>query len=101
MNVSCPIERSPFASRSVIEHLARGVGAVAFIVFAVHVADAGNWKAMVGAPASLIGALVLMRGCPTCWVMGLIATFSDRSRPINDQNPKHETSDWQTIGQKN
>ena len=85
MTLSCSIERSPFASRSVAEHVARGVGAAALIVLAIRLADSGGWLAAGGAPASLIGALVLMRGCPTCWIVGMIGTIIDRSRTKLDR----------------
>lgn len=80
MTLSCIVERSPFASRSITEHLARGAGAVALIVLAIRFADSGGWLAIGGAPTTLIGALVLMRGCPTCWIVGLVGTIADRSR---------------------
>ena len=103
MTLSCSIERSPFASCSVAEHVARGVGAAALIVLAIRLADSGGGLAIGGAPASLIGALVLMRGCPTCWIVGMIGTIADRSRtkldrlgpaqPVESNRPEYKIFD--------
>jgi hypothetical protein len=62
----------PFASASIARHLARG--AVGFtLIGAAFVLAAG------GAPLALAlvvpGALAL-RGCPTCWLVGLAQTVS-------------------------
>lgn len=62
---------SMFASRTVAEHLLRGVLGLALVVVAL--AQAGDH------PAALLLALpavVLWRGCPTCWALGLAATLS-------------------------
>ena len=64
-----------FASRSLFEHLARGaIGATCL---------AG---AVVFGPDHLLAwglvpiALVALRGCPTCWTLGLIETITRRHR---------------------
>jgi hypothetical protein len=54
-------------SRSVTVHLLRGFGAIALIVLAVLYGEANLWLL----PPLLIGAVVLMLGCPTCWLLGL------------------------------
>ncbi len=69
-----------FCSRSVSIHLLRGVAAIAAIVLAVIYGQDRIWLA---APL-LIGAVVLMRGCPMCWLTGLFETMaarSDKQRP--------------------
>ena len=62
----------PFASASVARHLARG--AVGFTLIGAAFALAAG-----GAPIALAlvvpGALAL-RGCPTCWLVGLAQTIS-------------------------
>jgi hypothetical protein len=61
---------SPFASRSVPVHYARGVvGLLAAVAAVLGVA--------LGAPAALLLLLVTVaawRGCPTCWAVGLMQT---------------------------
>jgi hypothetical protein len=62
----------PFASESLARHLARG--AVGFTLIGAAFALAAG-----GAPIALAlvvpGALAL-RGCPTCWLVGLAQTIS-------------------------
>ncbi|CAA9369208.1 MAG: hypothetical protein AVDCRST_MAG47-999 [uncultured Nocardioidaceae bacterium] len=60
-----------FASRSVTEHLVRGVVGLVLVVLSLAYAGAH--------PAALLGlvpAAVAWRGCPTCWALGLAATVS-------------------------
>ena len=58
-----------FASRSVPVHLARGLIGLVLVVVALAMASASAfWLLLVPL------AVVLWRGCPTCWTMGLIAT---------------------------
>jgi hypothetical protein len=64
-------------SRSVSIHLLRGVAALALIVGAVLFSGYGA----VGSGLAVVGALLLLRGCPMCWLIGLIETIShSRSR---------------------
>ena len=63
-----------FCSRSVSIHLLRGVGAVAMLALAILYGSERAWLV----PPLLIGAVVLMRGCPMCWLMGLFETISAR-----------------------
>ena len=67
-------QRAPLASGSVREHLFRGaVGLTAAILAIVLAAVTG--------PISLVLLLVTAfawRGCPTCWVVGLLGTLAAR-----------------------
>jgi hypothetical protein len=68
-----PAPRS-FASRSVAVHLARGAIAVAaFVGAAIGSTVVGAW-ALLLAPVGLVA----LRGCPTCWIVGLLETLSNR-----------------------
>jgi hypothetical protein len=65
-------EQSAFASTSVARHLTRGAIGFGLIGSAVALVP------VVG-PASLLLAppgLVALRGCPTCWMVGLMETIS-------------------------
>ena len=63
-----------YCSRSVSVHLLRGLGAVALIMAAF--AFAGDYVWLW--PILLIGAVVLLGGCPMCWTVGLIETIARR-----------------------
>ncbi len=58
-----------FASRSVAVHLVRGVLGLVALVAGIALASQSGWWLLL-----LPLTVVLWRGCPTCWVMGLIAT---------------------------
>jgi hypothetical protein len=61
-----------FASSTVARHLLRGALGLALLVGSV------VWASASG-PAALLLALpgfVLLRGCPTCWALGLAQTIS-------------------------
>jgi hypothetical protein len=65
-----------FCSRSISVHLLRGLGAVALVALAIMVGGDHLWLV----PPLVIGALVLMRGCPMCWLMGLVETATLRRK---------------------
>jgi hypothetical protein len=62
---------TPLASRSVRRHWVRGAAGLAALV-------AGVVAAAIGAPAALVPSVfvtvALWRGCPTCWLIGLVQT---------------------------
>lgn len=61
-----------FASRSLGEHLLRGLvgaGALISVPFAL---GSRPWLALLAVPI----AFVALRGCPSCWLMGLIETVA-------------------------
>ena len=58
-----------FASRSVTVHVVRGVlGLLALVAGIALASQSGWWLLLVPVPVAL------WRGCPTCWLMGLVAT---------------------------
>jgi hypothetical protein len=68
-----------FASRSVAEHLVRGLLGLVLVVASLAYADAHPW-ALLG----LVPAVVAWRGCPTCWALGLAATVTRGKVPDCD-----------------
>jgi hypothetical protein len=58
-----------FASRSVRVHVARGVLGLLLLVAGIGLASQSGWWLLL-----LPVTVALWRGCPTCWLMGLIAT---------------------------
>ena len=73
---------SMFASRSVPRHLVRGALGLPMMVAAFALVP---WLG----PLTLllvVPAVVLLRGCPTCWALGLAQTCAIRSRA---EEPTH------------
>jgi hypothetical protein len=65
-------ELTPFASRSVLEHLARGVIGAGALGYGLYVSATHAWAII---PLGLV-ALAAFRGCPMCWTIGLLDTLS-------------------------
>ena len=59
-----------FASRSVVEHLVRGAVGLPLLVAALVLPGTLGPLALL----LLVPAVVLLRGCPTCWALGLVQT---------------------------
>lgn len=70
-----PAAKGMLASNSLLEHLARGFGGIAAFAAAIAIAQ---WSIEWWAVSISLGlgaiALVLFRGCPVCWIVGLIET---------------------------
>jgi hypothetical protein len=64
----------PFASASVARHLARGAVGFALIATAFVLAAGGTPLAL----ALLAPGALALRGCPTCWLVGLVQTVGAR-----------------------
>lgn len=67
-----------FASKTYLEHLARGVIGVAAIALAVYFGRIGGGIAVVASLALGIAALAALRGCPICWAVGLVEIVAAR-----------------------
>jgi hypothetical protein len=65
-----------FASKTIAAHLLRGVLAAALITWALLHQSA--YPAFAVAAAVL--AVIVMRGCPLCWTLGLLETIGGRIR---------------------
>ncbi len=72
-----------FCSRSVGIHLLRGLCAVALIALSLYLITLGELYAFLVAAMSVGGAIFLLRGCPMCWLMGLMETIA-RQRESKD-----------------
>lgn len=66
-----------FCSRSIGIHLLRGFCALVLASLALYFSVYQHVYALV-APILLIGAFLLLRGCPMCWLMGLFETIGNR-----------------------
>jgi hypothetical protein len=65
-------QRSAFASSSVARHLARGAVGFGLIGSALALTASVGPLALLLAPPGLVA----LRGCPTCWIAGLVETVS-------------------------
>ncbi|MFF7943260.1 hypothetical protein ACFZC5_26410 [Nocardia gamkensis] len=61
-----------FASASVPRHLARGVVGFGALIGAIALLPVFGMFALLLAPVGLLA----LRGCPTCWAIGLMQTIS-------------------------
>ena len=67
-----------FGSASITAHLARGVIAAVLIAWAV----LGQSSSPAFAVIAIVLAIFAMRGCPMCWLLGLVETVGNRMRPF-------------------
>jgi len=65
-------DRSALASASVARHLVRGAIGFGLIGSALALAARGGPVALLLAPPGMVA----LRGCPTCWIAGLVETIS-------------------------
>jgi len=65
-----------FASRSIIEHVLRGVIGVGALWAAIAIAANYPWASL----ALGVVMLIAFRGCPMCWTIGLVETVRARLR---------------------
>ena len=73
-------QMSPFASRNLGVHLMRGAAAAGLALLAVRLIALPNLVSAVAGVAALAGAVILLRGCPICWLVGLIETAVNTRR---------------------
>lgn len=71
-----------FASKTIAEHLVRGALGLASITVAIVAWPfaTGGAIEIVGRALAALAALVMLRGCPMCWLYGLVETVVARVR---------------------
>lgn len=67
-------ESGLFATRTLSGHLLRGAVALGLLYLAIAQQPAHPLRAV----AAGLAALVVMRGCPMCWAIGLVETLQQR-----------------------
>lgn len=72
-----------FCSRSIGLHLLKGLGAFVLIGLALYLSAYQRAHALV-VLVLLLGAFLLFRGCPMCWLMGLLETIAKRQARGSD-----------------
>ncbi|MGW8768202.1 hypothetical protein ACWGN5_37645 [Streptomyces sp. NPDC055815] len=70
--VAAPSAAPNFASKSVPRHLARGVIGFGLIIGSIAMVPVAGPATLLAAPL----ALIAFKGCPTCWMVGLVQTIS-------------------------
>jgi hypothetical protein len=70
------MQKSPFSSSSLALHLGRGALGLSLFGMALHFAVAAPILSVLFG----IGAFAALRGCPICWLMGLIETIRSTRR---------------------
>lgn len=65
-----------FASKSLLEHLVRGIVGIGAFVASGPLAVTHPWLALALIPV----AFVALRGCPMCWTVGLVQTVLARAQ---------------------
>jgi hypothetical protein len=73
-----------FRSRALAVHLWRGALGGAGILTAVQWGGAHPWLLVLLLPLVLLA----VRGCPTCWLVGLCETLASREPPSPDGDAK-------------
>jgi len=80
-----------FASKSLAEHLARGAAGAIALATSFCIAPEHSGAAFALLPV----ALLALRGCPTCWTVGLFQTLAGRDAACRDGRcaaPDRETT---------
>jgi hypothetical protein len=67
-----------FADPSIAAHFARGAAALSAIVLAFAAPWSGGWPALILLPL----ALLLLRGCPMCWLHGAACATQTRGSTL-------------------
>ena len=80
-----------FSSRSLSEHILRGILAFGAVILAVRY-EALVWPLFVFLPA----AFLLWRGCPACWALGLYETVKNKCDRSATPSQDHPSGDWMT-----
>lgn len=66
-----------FCSTSVTQHILRGIAAALLLAGSIFLfRNDFGWLGL----GAIAGALVLMRGCPMCWLAGLYETLANRRK---------------------
>jgi hypothetical protein len=71
-----------FASPNLPEHLLRGAFGITAWIVARQLFAMTTISSLVGAVVLIAASLVVMRGCPFCWTIGLMNTTRNQVCPI-------------------
>jgi len=77
-----------FASKSIPEHFVRGSIGIAAYYGAGKLLALPSLTALGAAVVLGVASLVIMRGCPVCWTIGLMNTTRNQLCPIPTNSKK-------------
>lgn len=79
-----------FCSRSITTHVLRGLAALGLTGLSIYVL-LHQQTCVLLIPVMLVGAIILLRGCPMCWLLGLFETIGKRKpiQPTSEFQSKH------------
>ena len=60
-------------------HLVRGAAAACLAALAIRLLDLPGVLGGIAAAVAVVGAVVLLRGCPMCWLVGLAETIANHT----------------------
>ena len=78
-----------FGNKRISVHLIRGVLGLAALYGSLSLMKTSLWPALI----LLLIAVLLWKGCPLCWTLGLIETIA---MAIHRRNERRSTQDWHT-----
>ncbi|MCO6548886.1 MULTISPECIES: hypothetical protein [Gilliamella] len=80
-----------FRSSSVLRHLLRGCIGFGLLGLTIYLFIQGAvWSVLLGLVSAVLGFVVL-RGCPACWVIGLIMTITNPGKTCIPCTKKDES----------
>jgi hypothetical protein len=80
--------RDLFASASLPEHFTRGVIGISAYYCAGKLLALPSVTSLIAAVVLAVASLVIMRGCPVCWTIGLMNTTRNQVCPIPIRSKK-------------
>jgi hypothetical protein len=83
-----PVASVPSFAKPLAVQLIRGAVGFLAIAAAFKLMGGATPLSIAGAVALVAVALVAWRGCPTCWLIGLIGVFGSRSASCPIPRPK-------------
>jgi hypothetical protein len=80
--------RNLFASPNLPEHLLRGGFGLSAWIVARQLFAMTSISSLIGAFILIAASLVVLRGCPVCWTIGLLNTSRNAACPIPKRSVK-------------
>lgn len=79
-----------FQSSSVLMHLFRGILGFGLLALSIYLFIQGLLLSVIFGIFSAICGFVVLRGCPVCWIIGLILTISNSDKTCESCDQKNK-----------